>query len=166
MQPHCIDVTSCVDVTSNVVCHFVSSKLGPTQGWRDGKWKRQWSRYRSVRQFPFWTEDWTRPRTLWPTRSQPSRSRSCPGGAKNLDIYEVAQCSCILLPFFALGLSRGLRWPMSIKIPKRLTERPWTKFSFWLLSHYYHCIATPTTSRHSYFRRNTARGQFYLSRTE
>ena len=37
------------------------------------------------------------------------RSRSSPGGAKTLDIYADAQCSCILLPFFALELSRGPR---------------------------------------------------------
>ena len=37
------------------------------------------------------------------------RSRSCPGGAKTLDIFADAQCSCILLPFFALKLSRGPR---------------------------------------------------------
>ena len=35
------------------------------------------------------------------------RSRSCPGGAKTLEIFADAQCSCILLPFFALELSRG-----------------------------------------------------------
>ena len=45
MQRGCIDATSCIDVTSNVVCYFVSSKLAPMQGWRDGKWKRQLSRY-------------------------------------------------------------------------------------------------------------------------
>ena len=56
MQPHCINVTSNIDVTSNVVCHFVSSILAPTQGWRGGKWKRQWSRYRSVKHFSFWTD--------------------------------------------------------------------------------------------------------------
>ena len=56
MQPHCIDITSCIDVTSNVVCHFVSSKLVLTRGWRDGKWKRQWSCHRSVRPFPFRTD--------------------------------------------------------------------------------------------------------------
>ena len=32
MRPHGIDVTSCIDVTSNVVCHFVSSKLVLTRG--------------------------------------------------------------------------------------------------------------------------------------
>ena len=39
-------------------------------------------------------------------------------------------------------------------------------FDFGYISYYYHCIATPTSSRHSYFRRSTALGQFYLSRTE
>ena len=33
-------------------------------------------------------------------RSQPSRTRSCSGGAKTFDIYTDAQCSCILLLFF------------------------------------------------------------------
>ena len=72
------------------------------------------------------------------------RSRSCPGGAKNLDIYADAQCSSILLPFSPLDCWGDHGDPCQSTFQSGWQSACGHKFSFDLsyISHYYHFIAT------------------------
>ena len=119
---------------------------------------------------PFEQTDRSRPRTSWPARpwGYGPRGQGHVLAAQRSWTYTLmlnAAACCSFLPLDCWG-DHGDPCQSTFQSGWQSGCGHKFSFDFCYISHYYLCIATQTTSKHSYFKRSTALGQFYLSMTE